>query len=91
MSDTGGVNRLRGGSVIRDSLALLQYEYVSEADLKAREGATAIQTVVLNLRTGDVVSRSSEWPVVLDLGSGGALQMLDTDWPGVRVYRGAGR
>jgi hypothetical protein len=91
LSDTGGVNRFRGGSVIRDSLALLQYEYVSAADLEAREGATTIQTVMLNLRTGDVVSRSSEWPVVLDFGSGGAVEMLDTDWPGFRVYRGGGR
>lgn len=89
--DTGGVNRFRGGTVIRDSLALLHYEFVSAADLEAREGATTIQTVVLNLKTGDVVSRSSAWPVVLDFGSGGVVEMLDTDWPGFRVYRGGGR
>jgi hypothetical protein len=91
LSDTGGVNWFRGGSVILDSLALLHYEYVSAADLEAREGTTTIQTVVLNLRTGDVVSRSSDWPVVLDFGSGGAVEMLDTDWPGFRVHRGGER
>jgi hypothetical protein len=47
--------------------------------------------VLLNLRTGDVVSRSSDWPVVLDFANGGALEMLDTDWPGFRVCRGVGK
>lgn len=89
--DEGGVNRHRSGAVIDDSLALIQYEFLSYADLEARAGATTIQTVVLNLKTGDVVSRSSDWPVVLDFGSGGAVEMLDTDWPGFRVYRGVGR
>jgi hypothetical protein len=89
--DSGGVNRHRSGAVIDDSLALIQYEYLSYADLEAREGATTIQTVVLNLRTGEVVRRSSAWPVVLDIGSGGAVEMLDTDWPGFRVYWGVGR
>jgi hypothetical protein len=66
--DTGGLNRFRGGSVIRDSLALIQYEYLSYVELEAREGATTIQTIVLNLKTGEVVHRTSEWPVVFDFG-----------------------
>jgi hypothetical protein len=89
--DSGGVNRHRSGAVIDDSLALIQYEYLSYADLEAHEGATTIQTVVLNLKTGEVVHRTSDWPVVLDFGSGGAVEMLDTDWPGFRVYRRVGR
>lgn len=56
-----GRARKRSGMVIHDSLALLKCEFVSYADLKARAGATTTQTVVLNLESGDVVSRSSDW------------------------------
>ena len=81
-----GLNRLRSGTLVQDSLLLLQYEFVSEADYLAHQGPTALQSVLINLGTGEVAGRSSDWPALLGLASGGAVEQMDGDWPGVRVY-----
>ncbi len=87
----GGLNRFRSGAVVRDSLVLLQYEFVSEADFIAKEGATSLHSVLVDLVRGEVVGRSSEWPALLNLADGSVVERLGTDWPGLRVHHRAER
>lgn len=84
--EPGGLNRFRSGTLVRDSLLLLQYDFVSEADFVAREGPTSLHSVLINLATGEILGRSSDWPPLLSLANGGAVEQVTTDWPGVRVY-----
>ena len=86
--EPGGLNRFRSGTLVRDSLLLLQYDFVSEEDFVAREGPTSLHSVLINLATGEILGRSSDWPALLSLASGGAVEQLTDDWPGVRVYPG---
>lgn len=89
--EPGGLNRFRSGTIIMDSLVLLQYEFISEVDFQAREGATKLHSALVNIANGEVVARSSEWPALLVLRDGNVVARMPSDWPGLRVYYGLGR
>lgn len=86
--EPGGLNRLRSANLIQDSLILLQYDFVSEADFEADQEFTSLHSVIINLATGEVAGRSSNWPPLLILAGGGAVEHVNDVWPTVRVYRG---
>lgn len=87
--EPGGLNRFQSGTLIQDSLLLLQYEFVSEAAFLADDGATSLHSVLVNLVTEEIAGRSSDWPALLNLTGGGAVEQLAGDWPGVLVYPSA--
>jgi hypothetical protein len=78
-----GLNRIRTIAPLGDGLVLVQYDWVSTADLKAKQDFTVLHSLAIDIRMGEVVARTTALPPISVIDDRTYAVHLSEPWPGV--------